>query len=87
MAFKILDEHVEIHRPSQGSFGTMHVAKGLQFQAVVVMACEEKIRIILARAHRNGRRGQPICKALMPPGAAPTLRKPVLQLVEGLSPG
>src|SRR5207302_10446301 len=42
LAFKILDEHVE------SSFGhvsisTMHLAKGLEFRAVVVMACDDEV--------------------------------------------
>ncbi len=42
MAFKILDEHVET---SSGhvSISTMHLAKGLEFRAVVVMACDDEI--------------------------------------------
>ena len=42
MAFKILDEHVET---SSGyvSICTMHLAKGLEFRAVVVMACDDEV--------------------------------------------
>lgn len=42
LAFKILDEHVE---PTSGyvSISTMHLAKGLEFRAVVVMACDDEI--------------------------------------------
>jgi len=42
IAFKILDEHVET---SSGhvSISTMHLAKGLEFRAVVVMACDDEI--------------------------------------------
>ena len=42
MAFKVLDEHVET---SSGhvSISTMHLAKGLEFRAVVVMACDDEI--------------------------------------------
>lgn len=42
MAFKILDDHVE---PTSGhvSIGTMHLAKGLEFRTVVVMACDDEI--------------------------------------------
>ena len=42
MTFKILDEHVET---SSGcvSISTMHLAKGLEFRAVVVMACDDEV--------------------------------------------
>jgi len=42
LSFKILDEHVET---SSGhvSISTMHLAKGLEFRAVVVMACDDEI--------------------------------------------
>lgn len=40
--FKVLDEHVET---TSGfiSIGTMHLAKGLEFRAVIVMACDDEI--------------------------------------------
>ncbi|PIV36797.1 MAG: DNA helicase [Lysobacterales bacterium CG02_land_8_20_14_3_00_62_12] len=40
--FKILDEHVET---ASGfvSISTMHLAKGLEFRAVVVMACDDEV--------------------------------------------
>ncbi|MDH5642410.1 MAG: UvrD-helicase domain-containing protein, partial [Nitrospira sp.] len=40
--FKILDEHVEI-TSGYASISTMHLAKGLEFRAVVVMACDDEI--------------------------------------------
>lgn len=42
MPFQILDESVE---PLTGhlSVGTMHLAKGLEFRAVVVMACDDEV--------------------------------------------
>jgi superfamily I DNA/RNA helicase len=42
MVFKILDEHVET---SSGyiSISTMHLANGLEFRAVVVMACDDEV--------------------------------------------
>jgi mRNA-degrading endonuclease RelE of RelBE toxin-antitoxin system len=40
--FKILDEHVET-ASGYVSIGTMHLAKGLEFRAVVVMACDDEI--------------------------------------------
>jgi mRNA-degrading endonuclease RelE of RelBE toxin-antitoxin system len=39
---KMLDEHVET-TSGQLSIGTMHLAKGLEFRAVVVMACDDEI--------------------------------------------
>ncbi len=42
MPFKILDEHVET-ATGYLSISTMHLAKGLEFRAVVVMACDDEI--------------------------------------------
>ncbi len=42
MAFKVLDEHVET-TSGHVSVSTMHLAKGLEFRAVVVMACDDEI--------------------------------------------
>lgn len=42
MAFKILDEHVEI-TSGHVSISTMHLAKGLEFGAVVVMPCDDEL--------------------------------------------
>ncbi len=42
LAFKILDEHVETTH-GHISISTMHLAKGLEFRAVVVMACDDEI--------------------------------------------
>jgi superfamily I DNA/RNA helicase len=42
LAFKILDEHVETIS-GHLSISTMHLAKGLEFRAVVVMACDDEI--------------------------------------------
>ena len=42
MAFKVLAEHVET-ASGHVSIGTMHLAKGLEFRAVVVMACDDEI--------------------------------------------
>jgi len=48
LPFKMLDEHVET---SHGHLcvGTMHLAKGLEFRAVVVMACDDEIIPLQAR--------------------------------------
>ncbi len=42
LPFKILDEHVET-ASGHVSISTMHLAKGLEFRAVVVMACDDEI--------------------------------------------
>lgn len=42
LPFKMLDEHVET-TSGQISIGTMHLAKGLEFRAVAVMACDDEI--------------------------------------------
>jgi mRNA-degrading endonuclease RelE of RelBE toxin-antitoxin system len=42
LAFKILDEHVET-TSGYVSISTMHLAKGLEFRAVVVMACDDEV--------------------------------------------
>ncbi len=42
LAFKVLDEHVETVS-GHVSISTMHLAKGLEFRAVVVMACDDEI--------------------------------------------
>jgi mRNA-degrading endonuclease RelE of RelBE toxin-antitoxin system len=42
LVFKILDEHVETSS-GQVSISTMHLAKGLEFRAVAVMACDDEI--------------------------------------------
>ena len=40
--FRVLDEHVEMIS-GHASIGTMHLAKGLEFRAVAVMACDDEI--------------------------------------------
>ena len=42
LSFKILDSHVET-TSGHVSICTMHLAKGLEFRAVVVMACDDEI--------------------------------------------
>ena len=42
LTFKILDEQVDT-RTGHVSISTMHLAKGLEFRAVVVMACDDEI--------------------------------------------
>lgn len=42
LAYKVLDEHIETTF-GYVSVGTMHLAKGLEFRAVAVMACDDEI--------------------------------------------
>ena len=42
LAFKVLDEHVET-TSGHVSISTMHLAKGLEFRAVAVMACDDEV--------------------------------------------
>lgn len=42
LLFKVLDEHVDTESGFV-SIGTMHLAKGLEFRAVVVMACDDDV--------------------------------------------
>jgi superfamily I DNA/RNA helicase len=42
IAFKVLDDHVQT-TSGHVSISTMHLAKGLEFRAVVVMACDDEI--------------------------------------------
>jgi mRNA-degrading endonuclease RelE of RelBE toxin-antitoxin system len=42
LPFRVLDEHMET-TTGQMSLGTMHLAKGLEFRAVVVMACDDEV--------------------------------------------
>lgn len=42
LPLKVLDEQVEI-TSGYASIGTMHLAKGLEFRAVVVMACDDEV--------------------------------------------
>ena len=51
--FKILDEHVEMSN-DQVSICTMHLAKGLEFRAVVVMACDDEIIPLQERIEKVG---------------------------------
>jgi mRNA-degrading endonuclease RelE of RelBE toxin-antitoxin system len=42
LPFKVLDEHVDT-TSGHVSISTMHLAKGLEFRAVVVMACDDEV--------------------------------------------
>jgi superfamily I DNA/RNA helicase len=49
----MLDEHVET-ASGKVSMGTMHLAKGLEFRAVVVMACDDEIIPLQSRIEEVG---------------------------------
>lgn len=51
--FKVLDEHVETVSGS-ASVCTMHLAKGLEFRAVVVMACDDEVIPLQERVEQVG---------------------------------
>jgi superfamily I DNA/RNA helicase len=53
VAFKVLDEHVET-TSGYASVGTMHLAKGLEFRAVAVMACDDEIIPLQERIEQVG---------------------------------
>ena len=53
MAYKILDEHVET-ASGHISISTMHLAKGLEFRAVVVLACDDEILPLQERIETVG---------------------------------
>ena len=53
LAFKILDEHVET-TSGYVSISTMHLAKGLEFRAVAVMACDDEIILLQERIETVG---------------------------------
>jgi mRNA-degrading endonuclease RelE of RelBE toxin-antitoxin system len=48
LPYKVLDEHVETVS-GKASISTMHLAKGLEFRAVAVMACDDEIIPLQAR--------------------------------------
>ncbi|MGH2549803.1 MAG: 3'-5' exonuclease, partial [Thermomicrobiales bacterium] len=49
----VLDEHVET-RNSHVSISTMHLAKGLEFRAVAVMACDDEVLPLQERIETVG---------------------------------
>ena len=53
---KVLDEHVQTET-GHVSVCTMHQAKGLEFKAVVVMACDDEIIPLQARIEAVGDTG------------------------------
>jgi hypothetical protein len=48
LPYKVLDEHVET-TSGHVSLSTMHLAKGLEFRAVAVMACDDEVMPLQAR--------------------------------------
>jgi UvrD-like helicase C-terminal domain len=50
---RVLDDRVEI-KPGSVSIGTMHLAKGLEFRAVAVMACDDEVLPLQARIEEVG---------------------------------
>jgi hypothetical protein len=53
LTFNILDEHVET-TSGKVSISTMHLAKGLEFRAVVVMACDDEVIPLQERIENVG---------------------------------
>ena len=53
LRFKVLDEHVET-TTGHVSICTMHLAKGLEFRAVVVMACDDEVLPLQERIETVG---------------------------------
>ena len=53
LAFRILDDHVET-QTGHVSIATMHLAKGLEFRAVVVMACDDEVIPLMERIEAVG---------------------------------
>jgi superfamily I DNA/RNA helicase len=53
VAFKVLDENVET-TSGHISIGTMYLAKGLEFRAVAVMACDDEIAPLQERIETVG---------------------------------
>ena len=53
LPYKVLDEHVET-TPNNVSISTMHLAKGLEFRAVAVMACDDEVLPLQERIEAVG---------------------------------
>jgi AAA domain len=79
LPFKILDEHVETTSGS-ASICTMHLAKGLEFRAVVVMACDDEVIPLQERIQTIAT--TPTCKKSMTPkGICYTSRARALAII------
>ncbi len=50
---RVLDERVDV-RPGSVNVATMHLAKGLEFRAVAVMACDDEVLPLQARIENVG---------------------------------
>jgi len=53
LPYRVLDDRVEL-RPGSVSAATMHLAKGLEFRAVVVMACDDEVLPLQSRIESVG---------------------------------
>jgi superfamily I DNA/RNA helicase len=53
LVFKVLDDHVAT-AAGKVSIGTMHLSKGLEFRAVVVMACDDEVVPLMERIETVG---------------------------------
>jgi len=53
LPFRVLDEHVDT-LSGHVAVATMHLAKGLEFRAVAVMACDDEVIPLQARIERVG---------------------------------
>lgn len=53
LSARVLDDRVDI-KPGSVSIGTMHLAKGLEFRAVAVMACDDEVLPLQARIEEVG---------------------------------
>ena len=49
----VLDERVDV-RPGSVNIATMHLAKGLEFRVVAVMACDDEVLPLQARIENVG---------------------------------
>jgi hypothetical protein len=65
--FTVLDEHVETASGTV-SISTMHLAKGLEFRAVVVMACDDEVIPLQERIETVGPT-MPTCRRSTTPSA------------------
>jgi len=53
LSARVLDDRLEIH-PGAANIGTMHLAKGLEFRAVAVMACDDEVLPLQSRIEAVG---------------------------------
>ena len=53
LPYKVLDDHVEAVS-GHVAIGTMHLAKGLEYRAVVVMACDDEVLPLQERIEQVG---------------------------------